>query len=187
MAEIILPSGISDKDIQIMRQMRMEELINFKRTDTYSEWVLAGELHESFNPSVALALFPMAAKRKGSGTVFKIIPQISEYVENHEPIITYWKRIQALNLPQRAMEYEAKYFERLSQVGDQVLNAFLPNLGINLMPTAMVVFSRPDPHIVTAAEESVFLFCPTVIPPTATFRHLQFQVQGQLRKLSSSM
>lgn len=187
MLEMLRPPGLSEQDLEEMRRIRMQELVNGVYTDSYDDWVLAGQPKESFNPSVAVAFFPMPARDKGERVLTVFVPQVAEFVENHDPVITYWRRIKDLRLPQRALDYEAIYFREEAQVGDQVMKGIIPDLAMNLMPTAMVAFSRREQQIVTAQDESAFLFCPRLIPPTATFRHLQLQVQAQLERLSLTM
>lgn len=178
-----IPPGLSEKDLEEMRKIRMAELLHGDHGNTYDEWILAGKLGEPFDPSVAIALFPMMGK--GRRIIFS--PQVDEYVEKHEPITLYWRRLKKLPFPQRAAEYEQKYFKDLVRIGDKILQSYVPFLGMNLMPISIVVFSRPDEQTTLSSNESAYLFSPRIIPPSATYRFIQWQVEEQLTRLASTM
>lgn len=178
-----IPPGFSEEILEELRQNRMSELINGEYEHAFDDWLLAGERGEPFNPSIAIAIFPMPAR--GGGIVF--LPQYSEYAQDHDPITAYWRRISTLSLPERANEYERKYFKELARRGDAILYANLPSLALKLLPTGLIVFSRPNPQTTTSSTESAYLFSPTLVPPSATYRHVQLQAKKHLKKLSSAM
>lgn len=185
MTELHKPPGISNEELEELRTYRLAEIVSGEMQDIYDEWIMEGQKGEPYHPSVAIAIFPMFSAGADHHIVF--VPQVASFVDDHEPIPVYWKRIKELTLPDRADVYEKAVFRELSTSGDEMLESYFPYQAVHLMPSAVVLFSRTDETKKTAAQESAYLFCPTAIPPSATHRHMILQTESELKKISTML
>jgi hypothetical protein len=181
MTEARMPQ-FSEEDFIQFRQHQMVDLISGKYQDFYSEWIMSGVLGEKFSPSVAIALFPMPHISPGHEI---IVPQVLPFTQDHDSLFYYWNRIREMKLPQRAADYEHIYFAGLAGYEDEILKQSIRGIVRNFMPTAMVVFSRPTPEIKHVSDESAYLFCPTIVPPSAVYRHVIQYADIEMGKLSA--
>ena len=165
--EIVRPDGfpLSENEYRQMKRARMSEAATGKLVKTYSEWSLRGAPGEPLDPTMALAIFPTPAKN-GYGYVFE--PEFLD-ISSHELPDKYWQEILGLEIPRRVFALEGLQYRQAAELGDQILDQMVSSLMKNIRPSAMILFSRPTHQV----EESAYLISPTLIPPSAAFRHIQ--------------
>jgi len=83
-----------------------------------------------------------------------------------------------LSLPERIQALERRNYRELVKGGSSILQSSAIELARNLFPTAMIVFNQPEGSTV----ESVYLFSPTIIPPSVAFEFFQ----NEAKKYSSA-
>ena len=172
------PEGFpfSEEELSEARQYRMTEIVNGKYLASYSEWILRGIPKEPWNPIAAVGVFPTLAMSI-DGPTLMYEPEFAVYDESsHGKLLEHWKQIAGLPYPDRVRGIEQLNYGQLVQRGDQILQQIKSSLARNLMPSAMVVFNRPD----LSSQESAYLVSPTIVPPSAAYRFMLDQARQNL-------
>lgn len=177
--ESFRPEGFpfSEKELAEARQYRMTQIINGEHFSMYSEWILYGTPREPFNATVAVGIFStLVAGINGPTLMYE--SEVATYNESsHRGLLECWKQIAGLPYPDRIKGLEQLHYGQLVEQGDQILQQVKTSLAIDLMPSAMIVFSKPD----SSSQESAYLVSPTIIPPSAAYRFMLDQARQGLR------
>ncbi len=175
MIERLRPEGfsITEGELRQIKTLRVSEILEGRHLLTYSEWLLRGSPGEPFSPTAVLAFFPVPAATKE-----KFVYEGDAFIEHDTQEIrdTYWREAAKLSLPRRVVELETKQYQRLAEKGDVMVNQLRSSLMRWLFPSAMVAFSESS----KSKQESAYLICPTLIPPTAAFRHFISHARSEL-------
>jgi hypothetical protein len=165
------PEGfpLSEEEYRQMRLSKIAEIVDMEHRDTYSEWCLRGAPGK-INPLAALAVFPTIANTS-VGYVFEKEELTASGISKDAK--EYWQEAKTLALTKRVQSLEQSQYQQATQFGDQILEKMMLPLTKELMPSAIILFSKlPD-----ASEESIFLISPTLIPPSAALKHFLQQAQ----------
>lgn len=164
---------LSEEELQRLKRIRMAEIIKGVHISQYSEWVLRGIPKEPFRPIIAIGIFPTPALTQKQ---YILEPEIYSPRDTQKPLIGYWKEITTLPFPERVKELERRNYRQLVGAGDQILEELSLDLARDLLPSSMIVFSKPDAD----KQESAYLICPTILPPSAAYRQIQLQARQYL-------
>jgi hypothetical protein len=173
--ERLRPPGfpLSEEELQRLKRLRMAEVIRGVHVSTHSEWILRGIPKEPFRPTVAIGIFPTPA---ATPRQYILEPEIYSPRDIQKPLIEYWREITALPFPDRVKGLERQNYRQLVEIGDQILEELSLGLARDLLPSSMIVFSKPDAN----KQESAYLICPTIFPPSAAYRQIQLQARQYL-------
>lgn len=140
--------------------------------DLYDEWVLRGTPGQPPHQTITLGIFPTIISQN-PGYIFE--HEVVVFDQISKPIAAYWREAATLPFSNRITQYESLYF---AQQRGHEQDIFKKNLTFclgNLLPTALVLFSRPYPD----KEEFAYMLSPRIVPPSVTYRHLMEQLQVQ--------
>lgn len=170
--ERLRPEGFpfSEEELQQIKRLRMSEIVVGEHRARYSEWLLRGKLGERFDPSAMLAVFAIPANTN-TGYIFET--EAFKDPKSLKEIMEYWKDVALLTLPPRVIGVERVNYQGLERIGDRILVDYLNSLIPDVMPPAMVAFSRSD----SSNRESAYLFSPTLVPPSAAHRFMVEQAR----------
>jgi hypothetical protein len=165
MTEKRRPDGfpLTEEELSQLRRMRLAELLEGEHSDSFFEWALRDGLGESFAPTAVIGIFPSMVQGG-------IEPEMEAAVFDSGSVEVYLRDARGLVMPRRVLSLERfQYRDLAGAAGDQILESLIPRLVQQLMPVAVVVFSRP----VGKLDNSAYLISPTLIPPTTAFRYFQ--------------
>ena len=155
----------------------MTQIINGEYFSTYSEWLLRGALEASFRPTAVVGIFAMPVVGINRSPLM-YESELAVYDEfSSKELLEYWKEIVGLPYPDRVKAIEQMHYRHFVEQGNQILQQAKSELAMNLMPSAMIVFSQPEP----SSQESAYLVAPTIIPPSAVYRFMLDQARQNLR------
>ncbi len=163
------------KELKQTREGLIREIVDGRAREYYSEWLLKGNLYEDFNPTLVLAVFPNIYGNHD----LHVFPR----VDGAESSFDYWKRAASLELPQRIRDLEASQyapFGDINAVGQQILEDLTQKVLTPKWPSAMIVFSKPGED----QPESVYLFAPTLVPPSVVFRQITDLATQHIQRLN---
>lgn len=178
-SEIIRPAGfpLPEEEFHELKRGQIQRILSGSYQSTYSEWCLRGAPGESPDKIVSVvAIFPTpAVVELVTEPTYAFEPE-SLLVRSSRSLVEYWRDVTQLQIPRRVSALEGFQYRQLAEVGDQILQQYIFNLMGELLPTAMVAFFESRGN---GQEEAAYLVCPTIIPPSAAFRHILNQAQLQ--------
>jgi hypothetical protein len=154
---------------------RAQDILEGKHQNTFSEWLLRGNLGEPFVPTAVLAVFPTPAVNS-ERFVYERVAFMGPEGDSPERQKRYWEDILTLNLPERVKSLEALQYGPLAGGQEDMLSHLKISLATALMPSVMVAFSKSP----TSEQESAYLICATMLPPSEAYKHIVDQAGKEL-------
>ena len=161
------PKGFpySEREFHQVKLVNLTKIITGQLQQHYDEWVLRGTPKEPFHPTVAIGIFPTPAM---TDDLFVFEPEVLFLDPNHRPIEEYWTDFLTLSFTDRVQDYQNLYFAGQKGKEEEVFKGFLTVCIQNILPSGIMLFSRP----IVSSEESAYMVSPRFVPPSATYQHL---------------
>ena len=158
---------LTEDEFREIRAMRLRQVGSLELARSYPEWLLRGRLGEPYDPEAIIGIFPTLTQE---GIVFEVDGLTPQEAAMEE----YYSEAARLNLPPRILALERHQYKGFAAMGDASLQSLIPFFVQSIMPSAVLVFSRPP----GSAERSVYMISHTLVPPSSAFRHLQGILPG---------
>lgn len=161
------PKGFpfSESEFHKIKRANLSRIISGQLQQYYDEWVLRGMPKEPFHPTAAIGIFPTPAM---TPDLYTFEPEVLFIDPNHRQAEEYWTDILTLPFTDRVQTYQDKYFADHKGREDEAFKGFLSVCIQNILPSGLVLFSRPG----ESSEESAYMVSPRFVPPSATYHHL---------------
>lgn len=141
-------------------ETNVARIVELKEADKYSEWLLKGQLGETYFPVAVVAAFY-------AGETISIM---YKSIWTAKQLDDYKQQIATLELPERVRQREREQYQFLvTNVGERLFFRLAPQFSLNLRPSSVLVFSDPG----NTKEESVYLISPTLAPPSPALRFIK--------------
>ena len=169
------PEGFpyTQEEFDELKTFQMLRVLRGEFYSQYSEWCLRGRIGAPIDRVVyALGIF-VTPSTTGEHFETGVVE-----VNATENVTEHWRKIADLTLPKRVKFLEERQYRQFVPIRGELLDMATASTRTELTPVAMIAFIKPSP----AAEESTYLICPQLLPPSIALDRVVEYAKEELAK-----